>query len=942
MQEVGRHDLVERDRELARIADAVDDAVAGRGALLRIEGPAGIGKTALTTAAARTAARRGMRVLTARGGELEQAFAHGVVRQLFERTLLGSGPAEREALLGGAARLAAPVVGVGEPAAADEHSVLHGLYWLCMNLAAERPVLLTVDDAHWSDAASLRFVGYLARRLEEAPVLLLVAARPAETDADRALLAAVADDAAALRPAALTADGVGALLGRRLGPVSADFGRACRRVTGGNAFLLGQLADALAAERITPDDAAALRVGELGPPSVSASVWRRIDRLAPQAGRLARAVAVLGRAATLRHAAALAELDPAVAARCADALAATDVLAARAVPEFVHPIVRRAVYDAIPAGERGFLHARTVTVLVDAGADAESVAPHLLAVEPGGDAAAVRLLRDAAARSLARGAPDAATTYLRRALAEPPDDAQHPAVLRELGRAEVTAGAPGGVDHLRAALAATRDAVDRAGIARELATGLVGPGRYAEAVDCLERAVADLPDPAGDLGVALTAELATVARLHPSTAGLSRGHGERLASAAAGGPTPARFDALASLSLHRLLAGAPATEVGSLAVAALTGDALPEGAVRSHLLYDALAALWATDRVEDARRAHEQAVTSAQRCGSLLAFARASTFRAQLRLRRGALREAEADARTALHVADPAWPITRLALGALVEVLVERGLFDEAGRELAARDGAGPIPFTFMAGFLLWARCRLGVARGAAEGLEDLGEFARRERTWPGRSPVWFGHRALLASALAVRGRRDEAVRLAEDEVGLARRWGAPAVVGAALRGHGLVRGGEDGLATLREAVDVLAGSPARLEHARAVVDLGVALRRAGRREPSRDLLATGLDLASGCGADALAERARDELRAAGARPRRDRRTGPSALTAAELRVARMAADGMGNKEIAQALFVTLRTVQLHLTHAYRKLGIASRDELDASLGTAETLRPAP
>jgi ATP/maltotriose-dependent transcriptional regulator MalT len=388
--------------------------------------------------------------------------------------------------------------------------------------------------------------------------------------------------------------------------------------------------------------------------------------------------------------------------------------------------------------------------------------------------------------------------------------------------------------------------------------------------------------------------------------------------------------------------GAPAAEVGSLAAAALTGHPLPEGAVQSHLVYDALAALWATDRVEDTTRVHDAALAGARRCGSVLAFARASTFRAQLRLRRGALREAESDARAALDAADPDWPITRLALGALVEVLVERGRFDEAGRELAARDGDGDIPFTFMAAFLLWARCRLGIARGTAAGVEDLGEFARREQTWPGRSPVWFPHRALLASALLVRGRREEAVRLAEEEVGLARRWGAAAVVGAALRGYGLVRGGADGIATLRSAVDVLAGSPARLEHARAAVDLGVALRRAGQQEPARDQLATGLDLATVCGADALGERARDELRATGARPRRDRSTGPSALTAAELRVARMAADGMSNTEIAQSLFVTLRTVQLHLTHVYRKLGIASRDELEASLGAGETLRPAP
>jgi DNA-binding CsgD family transcriptional regulator len=937
--------LVERDGELAGIADRLDLAAGGRGGLLYIEGLPGIGKTALMSATAGVATRRGMRVLKARGGELERGFSHGVVRQLFETTLLRAETGERDALLAGAAQLAGPIFGMVEPVASvDEHAVLHGLYWLCMNLAGQDPLLLAIDDAHWADVASLRFAAYLARRLEDVPLLLAVAARPAETEGDRVLLDAVVSASAepVVRPAPLSVEGTRALLGPGFATISDAFGRACHEVTGGNLFLLRQLADTLHAQAVSTDERGADRVRELGPPSVSASVSRRIQRLPTQADQLARAVAVLGTATPLRHAASLAGLDLATAARCADALADADILVSNGPLDFVHPIVRRAVYDAIPAGERSLAHARAASLLTDAGADAESAAPHLLATEPRAEAAVVDLLRAAAARSLDRGDPHAAVTYLRRALAEPPPRAIRPALLRELGRAWVTAGDPRGVEHLREAIAATGDVTERARIARELATGLVTLGRYADAVDALERAVADLPNDAADPALQLRAELATVARLHPSTRHLSGRHGDRLPSGLPGS-TPAQRDALASLALHRLVAGAPATEVGTLAARALAGGSLGEGAVETFVVYDALAALWATEEIEAAIRAHDAALTSARHCGSLIAFARGSAFRAQLRYRLGWLPEAESDARGSLDVSEPDWPVTRMAVGGLIEVLVDRGRLDEADRELRARHGAGEIPFTFMANFLLWARCRLRVAQGRlADGLADLREFECREAAWPGRCPAWFPYRSLLALALLSGEDRTAARRLATEEVDRARRWGSRGVLGSALRVYGLVNGGPSGIASLREAVAVLAHSPARLEHARAVTDLGAALRRAGHRASAREALTEGLDLASRCGADALAERARAELRTAGARPRRDRRTGPSALTAAELRVARMACEGMTNREIAQALFVTLRTVQLHLTHSYQKLGITSRDELGAALEPGKRLRPAP
>jgi DNA-binding CsgD family transcriptional regulator len=173
---------------------------------------------------------------------------------------------------------------------------------------------------------------------------------------------------------------------------------------------------------------------------------------------------------------------------------------------------------------------------------------------------------------------------------------------------------------------------------------------------------------------------------------------------------------------------------------------------------------------------------------------------------------------------------------------------------------------------------------------------------------------------------------LVTDELELANQFGAPRALGIALRARGLVCEPGERIAGLREAVTVLADSPARVEHARALVDLGAALRRDQQRAQAREPLRLGLDLAIAAGADGLAARARDELAATGAKPRSVRITGPASLTPSEHRVARMAADGLTNNQIAQALFVTPRTVEMHLTSTYRKLSIASRAQLGNAL----------
>jgi predicted ATPase len=303
-------ELLERERELAAIEAALAEAAAGAGALVVIEGTAGIGKTRLLAAARRAAGEHGMRDLAARGAEIEREFAYGVVRQLLEPAVA----AERDELLSGAAALAAPLFGgtAGPPAGSDAaFAVLHGLHWLVAGLAARQPLVLAVDDAHWADVASLRFLGYLARRLDELPVALVVATRPAESPPTVAELA-TEPTARLLRPGPLSVAAVAALVRAGMGEdPDVGFAAACREATGGTPFLVGELVRTLADEPIDPTAANAERVRALGPTTVARAVLVRVERLGPAARGTARALAILGPDAELRRVAALAELDTA-------------------------------------------------------------------------------------------------------------------------------------------------------------------------------------------------------------------------------------------------------------------------------------------------------------------------------------------------------------------------------------------------------------------------------------------------------------------------------------------------------------------------------------------------------------------------------------------------------------------------------------------------------
>ncbi len=932
--------LLERDTELAVVTGLIA-ASPGGGRLLAIEGPPGIGKTALMAAAKAMGEQAGMQVLGGRGSELERSFSYGVVRQLFEPLLAWLRAEERADLLAGSAALAAPLFEpaqvAAEPAADSSLATLHGLYWLTANLAARRPLLLAVDDLHWCDLPSLRWLAYLLPRMAGLGLLVVVGLRPAEPGEDPGLIGQIVSDplATSVRPAPLSTTAVARLLRESLSPEADDaFCAACREATGGNPLLLRELVHAIAAERLAATEANVPRLRELAARAGSRAVSLRLSRLPPEATTLARAVAILGDDADPRQAAGLADLDERAASEAAAALARVDVLRPQPPLGFVHPLIRSAVYEALTPLERDSGHARAARLLADAGAEPERVAAHLLRTPAAADAHVVGVLRSAARRAGSRGASDSAVAYLRRALAEPPPAAERAELLLELGSAEAIVSGDAAVEHLREAHALIDDPIRRAETALLLGRQLfLLRGKEADAV--YTQALVELAGADAELEHMLESALITSTIFVPS---LHREALERLARVRSrpAHATLGEKTLLALLAYHDARAGAPAAVTVPLARRALAARTLirQESFGATFVLPCAVLAMADLDEV---LAIYEDSLAEAHGRGSTVAFAMTKLFRAQTFVLRGDLGEAEADAREAL-AAGEAWGTSARFLGHsaafLAEALMEQGKLDDAAAALA-RTGMGQSLPDDDARLLYFPdiRARLRLLNGdLVGGLDELLDTGRRFEAVGSRNPAFIAWRSPAALALLQLGEREEASRLTSEELELARTWGTPRALGAALRAAGLVHGGEQGLALLREAVKVLTGSPAKLEHAKARTELGAALRRANRRSDAREQLRHALELATICGATSLAARAESELLATGARPRRIALSGVASLTPSERRVAEMAAQGPTNREIAQALFVTQRTVEVHLTSIYRKLAISSRAQLAAAL----------
>jgi DNA-binding CsgD family transcriptional regulator len=620
------------------------------------------------------------------------------------------------------------------------------------------------------------------------------------------------------------------------------------------------------------------------------------------------------------------------------ALVSAGVMESGGTVRFAHPMLRSAIYGDLSAAERERLEQSAARVLRGRGAPAGEVAAHVMQTEPTADSDAVVLLREAAREALSLGDAAGAAALLGRVIQEPPVEGDREAVVLELGQAHARAGAPEAIEPLTEIIERGEAPAAIAAAAIELSGMLFYGGRAAEGAAVLHRAQERLPPGTS------AREQVEVALLGVSyTSASARREAEATIAGLRDPGGPARdvrqATILATLAMDEVMYLRSAPRTVDLAQRALAADLPIELHRGGHWAILATAALTCADCIDEAVRHADAILVQARQRGSALTVATISALRAGVMLRRGDLAAAQADAQAAIELAPDLLgaEFVVLALRAAVLAGLERGETPESLRQLIDRTGIRYDTEFTPSSQLRYASGVLRAAAGNHEAaIDELGGCALQHPTFGGENPAMLAWRSAAALSLAELGRHEEARSLAADEVRRAQSFGASRAIGIAVRTQALVGPSAERSERLGDALAVLTPSPARLEHARVLVDLGATFRAAGRRTAAREPLLKGLALAARCSARTLERRAKAELSAIGVRPRTTEQTGADSLTPSERRVIEFAAAGGTNREIAQTLFVTEKTVETHLGRAFRKLNISSRRQLPDVLASAQ------
>lgn len=917
---------MEREAELEQLSGLLDSARNGRGQVCVIASSSGLGKTRLVDECYRLCDAHGLRALRARGNELTRSYPFGIARTLFEPRLMHASAAARAKLMQGPAALAEPLFGRGE--AADTFAVIHGLYWLTVNLAEQQPLAILIDDVHSADDLTLRFLIHVAERVEDIPLAMVVTIRTGDQFADSPLVSHLWDTATAapIRPAALTANAVLTLLTDALPDreVDADLMHSVVQESGGNPLYVLAIAEAMSKgldPRITTAD------------SLRRHVVLQLSRLSRSARDIAKAASVICDNAAMGDVIRLSGLGFKEGIVAAEELLAAGLFASTDPMTFAHRITRVAIYNTLAPAERLSLHAHAAKLLAAGGRQPEAVAEHLLKSNMPDAAWAMTALHDAARAAGRKGAHKSGIRYLRRAVELVQADNLPARLLIDLGLAEAAAGEPTSLGRFEHALALVTDPEERADTLYSLGQTLFRLGRYGEASNAFRRG-AELFQ-GGQQQIRLRFEgAASSAEYH-----LSASHQGPTVTVGDNPETDGPGDraVLAFQALRDAMTVPPAGRGGDLAVRALgNGALLAEQTSEGPSVNLAILALLHAGRLAEANDAANATVQDARDRGGLLAYAEASLVRALVLYERGRIPDAAADAEVAWQTISARSPVHgNGALATLVRCLIERGevdaaatLFERAWKERRSSDA--PI----IEAYLHTAHGLLNLRRGdISGGRADFEIVEQAMRGYGAQNLGPFRWRSLAGVAAYLAGDPTAGRELIDEEVRLAHLFEVPISLGIALRRRAFTEEADAALPTLQEALASLRETDAKLEEARTHWQIGRTLRRTGLRLQARNHLGIGLDLAHRCGAMGLEADIRNELTAAGGRPRRVAVTGIESLTPMELKVARIAAEGLSNNEIAQQIFVSRNTVSWHLRNVYRKLQIGSRDQLTPLLG---------
>ncbi|MFJ6127266.1 ATP-binding protein [Streptomyces griseoviridis] len=938
--------LVGRARHLEALARHAEAARAGRPRLVLVDGPAGAGKTALLRAAVADGGPfAGMTVLHGGCRAVDAGTGYSGVRALCARLGLTSRKGRASHLLDGGARRALPALaadpetleGLGAPE--GTFSVLQGLYWLAVNLMAEGPLVLVLDDAHWCDERSLRWLDFLLRRADGLPLLVVAAHR---TEAGLGAPDALSDLAAHHLPASLrlgpldTAE-VTELVARVFPGQRPEPGFVTRlvSVTGGSPLDAVRLLRDLRTAGLGPDEAGTRQIAEVGGRVVAASVQGTLVDQPGWVREVLLALAVLGDEDTA-YLAALVGVSALHVEEGVEILRQAG-LVHRSRREPVHDLVRAAVLDPLGAAGVAALRLRAARLLSDIGRSPEETAAQILAVPGPVDAWATSVLRAAAAQAEQRGAPEATARYLERVREAEPDD---PDVLTRLGKALAETDPRRSVSLLHDAHTLTTDVRARTATAVQLALTCLSVQRSPDGTRVLADALADLdaglgadPEPADrELRTLAESALLIVGADEKSTLPEVLRRTRDLTPPP--GDTPAERQQLAMLSVLGAVDGRPAAESVRRARRALRAPGVPLGAWS---LLPASLALSLADENQAADDALETVLRGSRDSAAVWTYVLALSTRSLYRLENGEVADALADAQTSLEIlGQERWgDSTTMPHTAYAAALTERGEVARAEEALAAIKRPHLDRFAWEYHWYLMARGRVRAARGDLDGALDTfrgcgDSLASAGLGNPVFAPWWLEAACLLGGL----GRTAEAREAAEHGARLAARWDTPRAHGYALLARGAAAPGPAGAGPLREAVALLESSPARVQHARALLLLGRAVLAGGAVREARDHLREAVGLARRSGCVALARQAREDLVAAGGRMREITASPLDMLTGTERTVAGLVAAGAGNREVAESLFVTVRTIELHLTSVYRKLGVNRRADLTEALRT--------
>ena len=899
--------MLERDSELWSLDGALRGARASRGCTVLIEGPAGIGKTTLLAAAVEAADNSGMAV--ARSSAYEHASdALGLAIDLFEQC-------------GGVDSTGGGLDGDFDP--------IEALHRDIAELADAQPLLLIVDDVHWVDSGSLSVLERLAAEVVDLPICLAAGLRTGEPQSNRVregLLAGGEAEHLILEP--LTAVATHSVVREQLRGATDALCASVSHACGGNPFLLWELLRSLREEDLGPA-ADPEQIQRITPAAVGELASRWLERLSREGRRLALALAVIGRANDLDLAIACAGLDSGQGSAALTELISLDLLDEEALA-IRHPLIARALVEG--ASEKTIRSTRLRSARSLAERELEHRAgTHLHAAGDleilATEAWAFDAILVAASRTATRGDPDRAIAMLDHALAAKLEPTERVAALRERGRIRSRRRDPSALDDLTEAIGLCRDPVERARI--EL---LLGRARFyvvqleASAEGC-RQAIEDLDGADRELALLLEAEALNADRLRGARTGSAQ-----LSRDVRSASSPGERAAAAQLAAEAVAAGdGSASEVAELALRSWRDGALliEAGADAPVISFLGTTLSWC-EEFERTLEVTDAQLDAGRRRHSPVIVSYALALRGGTRLRMGDLAQAEADAEQVVSALPASDPLAHMiSFGWLLEVLIARGRPEEADSKLQASGLTGELPDLGTVHFLQISRGDTHLANGRTEAaLEDYLEVGRRAERSGYHNPAGLAWRSRAARCLVNLGEVGRARDLAEEELAIARDFGAPRALGIALRARALSAADGERIGILEEAVSLLDDSRARLQRAHALHDLGRARLAAGAAVQAGAALERAMDEAHRCGAEPLVEAAMDGLRAIGRRPRRPAIRGVDALTPQQLRVAQLAAEGSSNPQIAAALFLNRRTVELHLTGAYRKLGIDSREQL--------------